>query len=338
MASRRQQRRQARQGWRSSSSPGRGPLLWIIGAVVVGALVLAVVLLRPGGNASTPTEVDRFMHLHGLAAPIWADGRLYISTHSGLIEVDEAGQWRFISEERHDFMGFGHDPDQPGTMYSSGHPAPGSDLPNPIGFMRSDDGGVSWEPVSLQGQVDFHVMGIGAADPNVIYGWNASGEAGLYRSSDGGRSWDRPAAAELMAQRSVFAIAPDPTDANRVLAGSSAGLWESTDGGESWNQLILGIPITALSFAPGSATTVVAYIADGQTGLVQIDDLESAATSTRPLGLVLPPDDAVLYVAGDLESGVMYAGTAAASLFRTTNAGENWEQLARDGERVEAGE
>lgn len=338
MASRRQPRRQARQGWRSSSSPGRRPLLWIIGAVVVGALVLAVVLLRPGGNASTPTEVDRFMHLHGLAAPSWADSRLYISTHSGLIEVDETGQWRLISEERHDFMGLGHDPDQRDTMYSSGHPAPGSDLPNPIGFMRSDDGGVSWEPVSLQGQVDFHVMGIGAADPNVIYGWNASGEAGLYRSTDGGRTWDRPAAAELMSQRSVFAIAPDPTDASRVLAGTAAGLWESTDGGESWNERVLGIPVTAVSFAPGSAMTAVAYIADGQTGLVQINDVEAAATSTRPLGLVLPPGDAVLYVAGDLDSGAVYAGTAAASLFRTADGGSTWEQLAREGVRLDVGE
>jgi len=301
-------------------------------------VVLAVVLWGPGGNGSAPTSADRFMHLHGLAVPSWAANRLYISTHSGLIEVDEAGQWRFISEERHDFMGFGHHPDQPNTMYSSGHPAPGSDLPNPIGFMRSEDGGVSWEPVSLQGQVDFHVMSISAADPNVIYGWNASGEAGLYRSSDGGGTWSRPVAAELMSQRSVFAIATDPTKANRLLAGTSAGLWESTDGGESWNQLILGIPITAVMFAPGSSTTVTAYVADGQTGLVQIDDVEAAPTSTRPLGLVLPPDDAVLYVAGDLDSGVMYAGTAAASLFGTTDAGGTWEQLAREGERLEAGE
>jgi hypothetical protein len=313
-------------------------LFGAIGALLVGVVVVSIVLSRAGGNGSAPSSADRFMHLHGLAAPSWAANRLYISTHSALIEVDQAGQWRFISEERHDFMGFGHHPDQPNTMYSSGHPAPGSDLPNPIGFMRSEDGGVSWEPVSLQGQVDFHVMSISAADPNVIYGWNASGQAGLYRSSDGGRTWDRPAAAELMSQGSVFAIATDPTDANRLLAGTAAGLWESTDGGESWSQLILGIPITAVSFAPGSSTTVITYVADGQTGLVQIDDVKAAPTSTRLLGLVLPPEDAVLYVAGDLDSGVMYAGTAAASLFGTSDAGGTWEQLAREGERLEAGE
>ena len=335
MASRRQHRRERRHG---VGDTNRAVLFGAIGVLLVGVVVVSIVLSRAGGNGSAPSSADRFMHLHGLAAPSWAANRLYISTHSGLIEVDETGQWRFISEERHDFMGFGHHPDQPNTMYSSGHPAPGGDLPNPIGFMRSEDGGVSWEPVSLQGQVDFHVMSISAADPNVIYGWNASGQAGLYRSSDGGRTWDRPAAAELMSQGSVFAIATDPTDANRLLAGTAAGLWESTDGGESWSQLILGIPITAVSFAPGSSTTVITYVADGQTGLVQIDDVKAAPTSTRLLGLVLPPEDAVLYVAGDLDSGVMYAGTAAASLFGTSDAGGTWEQLAREGERLEAGE
>lgn len=336
MASRRQHPRERRQ---AAGSTTRRTIVGIVGAAVIGVAVLAVVLWGPaGGNGPAPSSADRFMHLHGLAAPSWAANRLYISTHSGLIEVDEAGQWRFISEERYDFMGFGHHPDQPSTMYSSGHPAPGSGLPNPIGFMRSEDGGVSWAPISLQGQVDFHVMSVSAADPNVIYGWNASGQAGLYRSSDGGRTWDRLAAAELMSQGSVFAIATDPIDASRLLAGTSAGLWESTDGGESWNQLILGTPITAVSFAPDSGTTVLAYVADGQTGLVQIDDVEAAPTSTRPLGLVLPPDDAVLYVAGNLDSGVMYAGTAAASLFGTRDAGGTWEQLAREGERLEAGE
>ncbi|MEX2583132.1 MAG: hypothetical protein WD766_07650 [Gemmatimonadota bacterium] len=231
-------------------------------------------------------------------------------------------------------MGFAHHPAEPGTMFSSGHPAPGSGLPNPIGFMQSRDAGVTWEPISLQGEVDFHVMSVSAAEADVIYGLNASGAAGLYRSMDGGRTWDRPLAAELQG-RNVFALAAGPEDANSLLAGTSDGLWQSNDGGESWKQLIVGPPVTAAAFTPGDAAAVVIYIADGQTGLVQIADLAGAPTSTRPLGLVLPPDDAVLHIALHPDQDrVMYAGSATASLFRTSDGGQTWDKIASEGERL----
>lgn len=336
MSSRPQRARNRRRGAAQRSSVNRTRLLATTGAIVTAVVVLAVAFMAGGGDAAPAGSADRFMHLHGLAAPGWAPDRLYISTHAGLIEVDEAGEWRFVSEQRHDFMGFAHHPRETGTMFSSGHPASGSDLPNPIGFMRSDDEGVSWQPVSLQGQVDFHVMSVSAADPNVVYGWNASGEAGLYRSTDGGRTWERPAATGLMSQRAVYALAPDPTSTNRILAGTSDGLWESTDGGESWKQVVVGVPFTAVEFTPASSRSVIAYVADGQTGLVHIDDVVAAPTSSRPLGLVLPPDDAVLYIAGDTTGGgVMYAGTAMASLFRTADGGGTWGQMAREGERID---
>jgi hypothetical protein len=311
----------------------------LLAAIAAGLvlLVAAWAAFSLAGGERDAAAVERFMHVHGLAIPAWAPDAVYLSTHQGLIRIDEVGGWRFVSEQRHDFMGFAHHPVREGVFYSSGHPAPGSGLRNPIGFMVSEDGGATWEPVSLQGEVDFHAMTMSHADPDVVYGWNVSGAAGLYRSKDGGRSWQRPAADALMGVRGVFSLAAHPTEPRHVLAGTTDGLWRSLDGGETWEQLLPGVAVTALATSRRAPDRALAYLADGRTGLAVLEDLEDPAGSIRSLGLLLPDDDAVVHIAvHPTDEGVIYAGTAGQHLFVTKGGGGSWQQVARDG-RPEAG-
>lgn len=132
---------------------------------------------------STAALVDispSLSHVHGVVVD--GDG-LLLGTHDGVHRVNpESGASERVGESRDDFMGFGGAPDA--TLVASGHPGPGSTLPNPLGLITSSDGGQTWKSVSLLGQVDFHDLAIRG---NEIVGWDTRGP--LQWSSDGGVSW-----------------------------------------------------------------------------------------------------------------------------------------------------
>ncbi|GAB3998137.1 hypothetical protein GCM10029992_23100 [Glycomyces albus] len=97
-----------------------------VAALAVAGCTAEPETAEPGG------EVENFQHLHGLAIPAWGEGTVYMATHEGLIAID-GDEWTYASEVLHDFMGFSAHPTEDGVMFSSGHPAPGSDLTNPWG-------------------------------------------------------------------------------------------------------------------------------------------------------------------------------------------------------------
>jgi hypothetical protein len=74
------------------------------------------------------------------------------------------------------------------ARWTTGHPGPGSPLPNPVGLIRSDEGGATWESVSLAGQIDFHAL---ALTDDYIVGFD--GVTGLVTSTDRGATWQQGA-------------------------------------------------------------------------------------------------------------------------------------------------
>ena len=124
-------------------------------------------------------------------------------------------------------MGFTADPTNPNRFYSSGHPPTGGNL----GFQISDNQGQDWKQISLPG-VDFHALAIAPSNPNIFYGWPASGAQGLHASTDGGKTWTQPRMVGL--GDAPFSLTVDPQNAARVFATTRSGLYESTDSGNSW--------------------------------------------------------------------------------------------------------
>src|SRR5690625_5012637 len=120
-----------RPGWRGAR---RGVLL-VGAATVVAAAAVTAALWWPVATGEADEAVEEFMHVHGLEVPAWDADAAYVSTHHGVIRIGEDGRWGWVGEERHDFMGFTAHPTEEGALYSSGHPEPGSYLPNPLGFM-----------------------------------------------------------------------------------------------------------------------------------------------------------------------------------------------------------
>lgn len=119
-------------------------------------------------------------HVHGVVV----DGPdLLVGSHYGAHRVNAlTGQSTRIGQSSDDLMAFSGDPAS--VLVASGHPGPGSSMLNPLGLIISNDGGVNWQPISLEGEVDFH--GIAVRDAELV-GWDTRGP--LQWSIDGGQTW-----------------------------------------------------------------------------------------------------------------------------------------------------
>ena len=199
-----------------------------LGVIAAAALTLG---LSAAANDERPlAELLRATHVHGLAVDRADPGRLLIATHHGLHALRvEDGTVVPVSESGDDFMGFTPHPEDPATIYASGHPAGGGNL----GFIASTDGGETWEQVSAGagGPVDFHQMDVSKADPSVIYGVHG----GVQVSRDGGRSWELAGPAP----DGLIDLAASAKDADRLYAATREGLMVSPDSGKSWQRIAL---------------------------------------------------------------------------------------------------
>ena len=138
------------------------------------------------------------------------------ATHTGALMV-------FEGDTRQDTMGF--TVTGPDEFVGSGHPDLRDDLPPLLGLIRSDDGGRSWNSISLLGEADFHVLRTAGTR---IYGVNAT-DGTLRISDDGGRTW-----ATRTPPAALLDLAPAPGRADELLASGESGLFVSRDAGETW--------------------------------------------------------------------------------------------------------
>ena len=301
----------------------RRRLLWAGGAGTAALVVVAAVgwFVTTGEEPGHEAGVEEFTHVHGLAIPAWAPDEPFLATHEGLVAMAPEAEWRVVSEELHDFMGFTAHPTDEGVLYSSGHPAPGSGLANPVGFMASEDGGATWEVRSLEGEVDFHAMTVGARG-EVVYGWFDT----LYRSTDEGYTWEQVDAPALAEAQGAAALAGHPEDPDQVWAGTQAGLSRSTDGGENWEPVLERGPVSAVHFDPADPERILAYTA--ASGLMESTD---GGAEWVELGWTLGEDMVGHLAIHPEDPDTVYAGTYGEGVYRSQDGGRTWDPLAEAG-------
>ena len=123
--------------------------------------------------------LDSVSHIHHVKV---VGSKILVLTHEGLYELVGKNDMKLVGKERIDVMGF---TSLGNVLIASGHPAVGSKMPNPIGVMKSLDGGLTWKSVSLSGKVDFHFLEGAGSD---LYG--ADSQTGnLKYSADSGKTW-----------------------------------------------------------------------------------------------------------------------------------------------------
>ena len=293
-----------------------------IGLGVAGIAVAALLALPAIRAGAQGNSVSEFMHLHGLATAPWAPDDVFVSSHQGLMRVDAEGAWTFVSDAPHDFMGFQANPTEEGVLYSSGHPAPGTNLPNPVGFMVSTDEGRSWRIRSLAGQVDFHTMAVQPTDGDVIYGLSR----GLMRSVDAGETWEAIDSPQLGRVGDIYSLAIAPDNADTLLLGTGTGLWRSEDAGRTWTNIYDGVPVTSVAFG---GERIFVYAAHPDRGLMSSGD---GGASWTEHGLFVEGQDAIAYIVPHpTREGTVTAGSFGRNIYRTTDAGQSWMMLAEAG-------
>ena len=209
----------------ATPDPSRMRRAWAAAPV---ALMLAVA--GCGGDQEPSTQGaasarsgDGPQHIHGLGINP-ADDSLVIATHTGLFRAT-ADQQRAkrIGDSYQDTMGF--TVIGPNRFLGSGHPDLQTDLPPLLGLIRSDNAGRNWNPVSLLGKADFHIL---RAAGRRVYGINAI-DGKLFVSDDGGRTWS----ARALPGPTLDLVA-HPEEPEHLIASGEDELYVSRDGGKGW--------------------------------------------------------------------------------------------------------
>jgi len=276
-----------------------------------GALVsVALILTACGGSgtgegAFTPLapEDPGPVHVHGLGVNP-TDGALFIATHTGLYRTPpDAKRAEPVGDRRQDTMGFtvaGRD-----YFLGSGHPdARGFQEGQPplLGLIESRDGGKTWEPVSLRGEADFHVLRFLGKR---VYGYDASNNR-LLVSADRGRTWEK-----RTIPAPILDLAANPTRSGGVILAGEGGLLRSEDDARTW-QALGGTP--GLLAWPSRRAL---YLVDGAGAVFVSPD---AGHSFTPIGDI-GGEPAALVAEGERDLYVaLHDGTIKVSM----DAGRTW--------------
>ena len=141
--------------------------------------VFSTVALTGFAHQASAATLDSVSHIHHVKV---VGSKVLVLTHEGLYELVGKNDMKLVGKEKIDVMGFAS---LGNVLIASGHPAVGSKMPNPIGVMKSLDGGLTWKPISLVGKVDFHFLEGAGSD---LYG--ADSQTGkLMYSADSGKTW-----------------------------------------------------------------------------------------------------------------------------------------------------
>jgi hypothetical protein len=270
-------------------------------------------------QTNTTSENVQFIHIHGIGYTV--DGRqLFVTAHDGF-RIYEEGHWIVPDLPINDYMGYS--PTNSG-FYSSGHPGQPKQI-NPLGLVKSTDGGQTLTTLGFLGQSDFHLMGVGY-ESHAIYVLNPQENAilsvGLHYSLDDGKTWHPSQAGGVVGN--IIQIAVHPTQGNIIALATEGGLFVSTDDGQKFDQISNTVPVTSASFAPSGNRLLFAYqnlnAYDLTTG--KIDTIQSPTITSN---------DAISYIAVNPVSGETAIATFSKDMYLSNNQTQSWKQIAKQG-------
>ncbi|MFO7865182.1 MAG: hypothetical protein R6V02_00005, partial [Candidatus Aminicenantes bacterium] len=132
----------------------------------------------------------------------------------------------------------------------------------PSGVWKSENAGVTWEPVfDRESTVSAGDVAVSSSQPETV--WVGTGEAtarnsatigdGVYKSIDGGKTWTQMGLTET---RHISRVLIHPENPDIVYVGAAGHLWgpnpergvfRTTDGGETWEKVFYSNPNTGIA-------------------------------------------------------------------------------------------
>lgn len=296
-------------------------------ALPLAAGVAAVLALA--GCAAAPPEDDSaapsaeashdeggLRDVHGLDLDE-ATGFIHIGTHDGLLVAGFPHDGASVSEAtllgdyRGDVMGLVRVGE---TLLISGHPDPADGEHGNVGVLRSDLTGAEWEPLSLEGEVDFHSMAAGGANASsaLIAGLDsATGQ--VFVSPNGGEAWQQ--GARLVARSLAW-----NADASELYATTDEGLQVSLDRGGRFETVDEAPALVLLASGPPGASSFLLAGIDVEGVLhTSADGRSWEAHSAVPIvpGAIAVGDSGAIVIADT--SGVLHS----------IDAGATWTPIVR---------
>ncbi|MBU0588343.1 MAG: glycosyl hydrolase [Gammaproteobacteria bacterium] len=294
------------------------------------SLLVTAVLASAVSLPLQARESVELTHVHGLSYNS-SGKQIMIPSHHGMA-IFEGGHWSMAPGPAHDFMGFSA---TRSSMYSSGHPAPGSNMTNPFGVIKSRDGGKTWQKLGLDGESDFHTLAT-SYGTNAVYVINHRPNsrmptAGIYSTRNDGLQWSAASAGGIKGD--IASMAVHPTDADIVAVGTADGIFLSRDSGNNFKLLAGGTRALAATFdLDGKSLWVGTY--DSKAGLARI----ALTMGAKAQALTIPPltEDAVAYIAQNpVSTRELVIATFKRNVFLSKDQGQNWKQIAKNGETLE---
>lgn len=185
-------------------------------------------------------------------------------------------------------------------------------------LVRTRDGGLTWQPISLPGYPDGPFYAVHFVDTQVgfVSGNSADGSRDIFRTADGGETWNRVDGFPLGG--SWYYI--DFVDANTGFMGCNGALVRTTDRGLSW-PIMSGYPdcpvIYGMDFRDATTGMVGGHhIPSNRSGLWKTTDGGRAWTLKHPSG-----GNDVVY----LNSSTLLADDGM-FILRSTDGGETWNR------------
>jgi photosystem II stability/assembly factor-like uncharacterized protein len=251
------------------------------------------------------------------------------------------------------------DPVNPTTMYSTGAPPPVTAGASGGGIYKSTDGGLTWtfkrivpsitDPPSFGGPAVVEGLSIDPRTPTTLYAALANG--GIYKSTDGAATWtfSGPPSATSAVAVAVDLLNPGILYASDVALGPPSptspfkmSLDKSVDGGATWSAINNGLPSRWLAtllvpdravpgrvYATQSSLNPIPILppADLLTNSYGIYRSDDGGNDWRLIGSGLPNSPITALEVDPSNSSIVYAAPLYGSLYRSTDAGENFKLI-----------
>lgn len=198
----------------------------------VSFYLFAIVALLGFSNSASAETLDSVSHIHHVKV---VEKKVLVLTHEGLFELVKRNEMKLVGKEKIDVMGFST---LGKALLASGHPAVGSTMPNPIGLVKSTDGGLSWKAVSLVGKVDFHFLEGAGSD---LYGTDSQSGKFMY-SADSGLTW------KILGENNFTDIAVSPKKSGMAIAIKDSELLLTNNAFKTSSKIKSSLKITQIEW------------------------------------------------------------------------------------------
>ncbi|MCA9621903.1 MAG: hypothetical protein KC731_22920 [Myxococcales bacterium] len=252
--------------------------------------------------------------------------RVYGSTYPDGVHQSNDGGQTFTGPS-----GAGMDVQIPGEIELAVDPANADRVlaANHSGVFLSQDAGATWTRVQAISASKITTLAIRPSQPSAV--WASTWGQGVWERPGPSQSWARVASSALPRDW-AFTLGLHPQNLDLVMVGAAGQMWRSADGGTAFLPVGPAANVLDFAFHPNDASVVLAGSqTDGvlksiDGGLTWVES-NNGLPPPWPSGACICQDIRAVHIDSQSPS-TAYLGTAGQGIFRSTDSGDSWLEVA----------